>query len=62
VGNRPVDRFLAPVITDYIREVQGKETNRGGHRLLLELEELDREWNSWKMSGSQETIVVVSDV
>jgi hypothetical protein len=51
VEDRPVDRFLEPVITDYIREVQDKETSgEGPHRLLLELEELDREWsqNEWQ--------------
>ena len=44
--NRPVARFLAPVITDYIREVQDKETSgEGPHRLLPELEELEGEWS-----------------
>ena len=46
VENRPVARFLAPVITDYIREVQDKETSgEGPHRLLPELEELEGEWS-----------------
>ena len=43
--DRPVSRFLAPVITDYIRGLQDKGT--GGevdHMLLPDLEELDMEW------------------
>ena len=60
VENRPVARFLAPVITDYIREVQDKETSGEGPIGFF------LNWRSWigngaKMSGSQETIVVVSD-
>ena len=42
--NRPIVRSLVSVITDYIREVQDKEiSGEGPHRILLELEELDRE-------------------
>ncbi len=44
--NRPVARFLAPAITDYIREVQDKgSSGKRPHRLLPELEELEGEWN-----------------
>jgi hypothetical protein len=44
--DRPVSRFLAPVITDYIREVQDKETSgEVPHRLLPESEELEGEWS-----------------
>ncbi len=45
-GKQTVARLLAPVITDYIREVQKKETSgEGPHRLLHELEELEGEWS-----------------
>ncbi len=44
--DRPVARFLAPVITDYIRKAQDKSIGgEGSHRLLPELEALDREWS-----------------
>jgi hypothetical protein len=43
VKDRPVARFLALVITAYIRGLQDKGT--GGDMLLPELEVLDREWN-----------------
>ena len=46
VEDRTVTRFLAQVITDYIRGLKDKGT--GGecvHMLLSDLEELDREWS-----------------
>ncbi len=44
--DRPVTRFLAPVITDYIRKTQDKNIGgEGSHGLLPELEALDREWS-----------------
>ena len=44
--DRTVPRFLAPVITTYIRELQDKGTGGECTRMLLsDLEELDREWN-----------------
>ena len=44
VEDRPVARFLAPVITAYIRGLQDKGTGgEGAHMLLPDLEELDRE-------------------
>jgi hypothetical protein len=46
VEDRPVTRFLAPVITDYIRKTQDKSIGgEGSHRLLPELEALDRKWS-----------------
>jgi hypothetical protein len=46
VEDRPVVRFLASVMTDYIQEVQDKRIGGEGFRMLLpELEELDREWS-----------------
>ncbi len=46
VEDRPVARFLAPVITDHIREVQDKSIGgEDSHTLLPDLEELDREWS-----------------
>jgi hypothetical protein len=46
VEDRPVPRFLAPVITDYIRKTQDKSIGReGSHGLFPELETLDREWS-----------------
>ncbi len=46
VEDRPVVRFLAPAITDYIRKAQDKSIGgEGSHGLLPELETLDREWN-----------------
>jgi hypothetical protein len=45
--------FLASAITDYIRKTQDKSIGgEGSHRLLPELEELDREWNQ----GGRQTI------
>ncbi len=46
VEDRPVSRFLASTITDYIREVQDKRIGgEGSHGILPELETLDREWS-----------------
>ena len=46
VEDRPVARFLAPAITDYIRKAQDKSIGgEGSHGLLPELEALDREWS-----------------
>jgi len=43
---RPVARFLAPAITEYIREMQDKGAGgKSPHRLLPELEELEGEWS-----------------
>jgi hypothetical protein len=47
------DDFLASAITDYIRKTQDKSIGgEDSHRLLPELEELDREWNQ----GGRQTI------
>ena len=44
--DRTVARFLAPVITTYIRGLQDKGTGGECARMLLsDLEELDREWS-----------------
>ncbi len=46
VEDRPVARFLATAITDYIRKAQDKNIGgEGSHGLLPELETLDREWS-----------------
>ena len=46
VEDRTVSRFLAPVITTYIRGLQDKGTGGECARMLLsDLEELDREWS-----------------
>jgi hypothetical protein len=46
VEDRPVVRFLAPAITDYIRKTQDKSIDgEGSHGLLPELEAQDREWS-----------------
>ena len=43
---RPVARFLAPAVTEYIREMQDKgASGKSPHRLLPELEELEGEWS-----------------
>ncbi len=46
MDDKPVARFLAPVITAYICGLQNKGTGgEGAHMLLPDLEELDREWS-----------------
>ncbi len=60
--DRPVARFLTPVITAYIRELQDKGTvGEGPNMLLPDSEVLDREW-SQDDRQSTATVVVVSAV
>ena len=61
VEDRPVVRFLASVITDYIREVLDKGTGGEDSHMLLP------NWRCWigngaKTSSSQATIVVANAV
>ena len=58
--DRSVSRFLSPVITDYIRGLQGKGTGgEGTHMILLDLEDL---WSGTKMIDSQQTTITVANV